>query len=214
MNWMGALIGGLIAGLVGAAVWGGIAYFTHYEIGWVAWGIGALVGFAVAKGAEGGNASTGTLAVVVSLLAICGGKYLAIQFESAQILGDSAMNEIYSTDEEMVGVMANEVATEREAAGQTIDWPDPPDPETADSQAYYPPDIWAAGQQRWDALSPQQQQQQRDDLRRQLHDGLAGIRSAFVEEAFWSSFGFMDLLFGGLAVVTAFQLGSKDLGSA
>lgn len=35
-----------VAALVGAAAWGLVAFYAHREIGWLAWGIGALVGFA------------------------------------------------------------------------------------------------------------------------------------------------------------------------
>ena len=38
---------GILAGLIGAAIWAGVAYATHREVGLVAWGIGALVGAGV-----------------------------------------------------------------------------------------------------------------------------------------------------------------------
>ena len=44
MNRFGALAGGVVAGSIGALIWAAIAYFTGYEVGWVAWGVGGLVG--------------------------------------------------------------------------------------------------------------------------------------------------------------------------
>ena len=41
---------GLIGGAIGAAVWAGVVAVTQYEIGWIAWGVGGLVGYAVAAG--------------------------------------------------------------------------------------------------------------------------------------------------------------------
>ena len=41
------LVGGVIAMLVGAIVWGAITYFTNYQIGWMAIGVGFLVGLAI-----------------------------------------------------------------------------------------------------------------------------------------------------------------------
>ena len=41
------IIGGSIAGVIGTLAWGGIIYATDRESSWVAWGIGALVGFGV-----------------------------------------------------------------------------------------------------------------------------------------------------------------------
>jgi hypothetical protein len=41
------LIGGFIAMLVSAIVWGAVTYFTEYQIGWLAVGVGFLVGVAI-----------------------------------------------------------------------------------------------------------------------------------------------------------------------
>lgn len=46
-NLLMGLIGGVIAMLVSAVVWGAITYFTQYQIGWMAIGVGFLVGFAI-----------------------------------------------------------------------------------------------------------------------------------------------------------------------
>ena len=40
-------LGGLVGGAIGAAIWAGIVYAIHVEIGWLAWGVGALVGLGV-----------------------------------------------------------------------------------------------------------------------------------------------------------------------
>jgi hypothetical protein len=46
-NLLMGLIGGVIAMLVGAIVWGAVTYFTEYQIGWMAIGVGFLVGVAI-----------------------------------------------------------------------------------------------------------------------------------------------------------------------
>jgi hypothetical protein len=46
-NLVMGLIGGGIAMLVSAIVWGAITYFTEYQIGWMAIGVGFLVGLAI-----------------------------------------------------------------------------------------------------------------------------------------------------------------------
>ena len=78
---MGALVpatvAGLLAAAIGGAAWAGIVILTDYEVGFVAWGIGALCGFAVA--ALAGNARGVPLqiiAVVASVLGIAAGKYV------------------------------------------------------------------------------------------------------------------------------------------
>lgn len=72
-----------IAALLGAVAWGLIAFYAHYEVGYLAWGIGALVGFAAIKG--GGH---GTLVAVaagaLALLSIGTGKQLAFRMSMDQ----------------------------------------------------------------------------------------------------------------------------------
>lgn len=46
-NLLMGLIGGAVAMLVSAIIWGAITYFTEYQISWMAIGVGFLVGVAV-----------------------------------------------------------------------------------------------------------------------------------------------------------------------
>lgn len=67
----GGAIGGTIAGIIGALIWGGIAYSSGYEIGWIAWGIGGLVGFGVLVGVgEEAGLVSGIMALVFANLSI------------------------------------------------------------------------------------------------------------------------------------------------
>jgi hypothetical protein len=81
------IIGGSIGGVLGMLAWGGIIYAADREIGWVAWGIGALVGFgvAVAAGDNGGELS-GIIAVAISLLSIFAGKVFGVWLLFGSIL--------------------------------------------------------------------------------------------------------------------------------
>lgn len=45
-NYVLGLIGGGVAMLISAVIWGAITYFTQYQIGYMAIGVGFLVGFA------------------------------------------------------------------------------------------------------------------------------------------------------------------------
>lgn len=70
---------GLVGGAIGAAVWGGICYATDSEIGWIAWGLGALVGFCVrvASSDHHDGFLPGIIAAGISVGSICAGKYMA-----------------------------------------------------------------------------------------------------------------------------------------
>lgn len=70
---------GLVGGAIGAAVWGGIVYATQHEIGWIAWGLGLLVGFCVrlASANHHDGFLPGIVAAIISVGSICAGKFLA-----------------------------------------------------------------------------------------------------------------------------------------
>ena len=69
----------VLAAAVGALAWAGIAYLTEYELGYVAWAIGGMVGWAMAKFGGRGNACAAT-AAVLAVAGIAGGKLLGTHF--------------------------------------------------------------------------------------------------------------------------------------
>jgi hypothetical protein len=76
-----AIAGGILAALVGGFVWGLIVIVTDYDVGFVAWGIGFLVGIAVVRFAGGRKgAPLQTVAVLLSLLGIVTGKYISFAY--------------------------------------------------------------------------------------------------------------------------------------
>ena len=73
-----AIIAGSVAGLIGAAVWAAIAVFTEREIGWIAIGIGFLVGFAVRVAGRGFEVRFAVIGGALALESVIVGKFLAI----------------------------------------------------------------------------------------------------------------------------------------
>lgn len=70
------LVVALIAGALGAAAWAALAIYANFEVGYLAWGIGALVGFATVRFGGFGQ-PMGVAAAIISVASIFGGKYLA-----------------------------------------------------------------------------------------------------------------------------------------
>ncbi len=144
MNLIGAIVGGVVGGLVGAAVWGAVTYYSGWEIGWIAWGIGGLVGLGVHLGGRGhGGAGLGAVAVVLALAAVLLGKYATVRIElSAYLASDAAP----------LSVIADIIVAERDEAGRPVRMPRP---EFAESLSeMYPPDVWNEAVQRWEAMDP------------------------------------------------------------
>ena len=67
-NLLMGLIGGGLAMLVGAAIWGAVTYFTEYQIGWMAIGVGFLVGIAVKFFGKGRTPVFGISSAVLALI--------------------------------------------------------------------------------------------------------------------------------------------------
>jgi hypothetical protein len=81
---MGALYG-LIAAFAGAAAWAGVTIATDYQIGWLAVGIGFLVGNAVRAGGKGIDQAFGIAGAVLSLVGcVLGNLFTVAWFVSQQ----------------------------------------------------------------------------------------------------------------------------------
>lgn len=78
---LSATLGGGVAALVGGALWALIVAVTGYVIGYMAWGIGLLAGFAVVYSAGGRRGvPLQLLAVGASVLGITFGKYFTFYY--------------------------------------------------------------------------------------------------------------------------------------
>ena len=71
------ILGAAIAGLVGMLIWTGLIIATNTEIGYAAWGVGALVGLGAKTLGRGESDGMGLAAAVAALIAILMGQFLA-----------------------------------------------------------------------------------------------------------------------------------------
>jgi hypothetical protein len=213
--------GGIGGGAIGAAIWAAIGHFTGYEVGWIAWGVGGLVGLGVRTFGATEMASfdrstrqrvvrrvpavapamAGIIAAVIAIGSVVGGKYLVVRLALSDMLANAPEIE---TSEAMIASLADQIVFEREEAGQSVTFPPGKEFETAARQGDYPPGLWSEAEARWTSMSPEEQ--------RELSEGLVAMREAFVGSIgtgaiVASSFGLFDLLWFGLAGWTAFKLG-------
>lgn len=99
-----AVVAGLVAGVVGGFVWALIVAYTGYEVGWVAWGVGALVGFVMAAVSPVRSTGMGIRAAVLAAVGLIVGKWLIVEFAAVpqmrdEILGDSlALEQVVFVD--------------------------------------------------------------------------------------------------------------------
>ena len=76
------LVAAFIGAAIGAAVWGAIGYYTEFEFGIIAWGIGALVGLLVTVASKQESVFYGVLAVAFAISGIMAGKLLAVNWST------------------------------------------------------------------------------------------------------------------------------------
>lgn len=217
MNMLGGLIGGALGGLIGAAVWAGIAYTTGYEIGWIAWGVGVLVGFGVTRGGKGRGVPAGVLAVGITILSILAGKYAVIDLVLRKELGnqsEATASALASLDNEehLISWVADDLIEALEARGETVDWPAGVEPTEAEKEADYPPPIWTQAKTKWDGWNEQERQAYRDQVAENIRQNVAAFFQHGSTALLLGSFGLMDLVFFGLAVVTAFKIAAREPG--
>ena len=110
-------------------------------------------------------------------------------------------------DELVVSYLADEVVAEFEAAGKPVDWPEDIVVATASAEADYPSDVWAEALARWDAQSADEREAYRAELKRNVEANAELFRATIASVGFTQTFGMMDVIFFGLAILTAFKVG-------
>lgn len=77
-NLTAALAAGAVASLAGALIWAALTVATGYQIGWMAVGVGFLVGLAVRFAGKGMDQVYGVVGAALALLGCLVGNYLSI----------------------------------------------------------------------------------------------------------------------------------------
>ncbi len=210
-----ALVGALIAGAIGAAVWAAIAYNLHVEIGWIAILIGVVVGIGANAGTGGEpDEMTGYVAIAVAVLSIMVGKFAVVSMIIDEAMGglDQPVEraEIADDLDFLISEVADDVIAEWEEQGRTVEWPEY-DEEDLDLpfEPTYPKDAWAEAEARWSAMS----EGEREDYIDLVVDRETARNAAFASEfgssmkwaGFRASWGLFDIIFLLLAGAAAYK---------
>ena len=205
------IIGGFIGGAIGVLIWVTFGYMTEYEGRAIAWGVGFLVGAGVRYGAHLSNQeegiAQGALASLMAIGAIITAKYLllSILIGNSQSSIDDTLKlarAILSGDEGVIASFASEMAAEKIARGETINWPPGMSFETASNRWDFPPEIWQQAETRWQQLGKEGQIRERTQRLTLAPRGSGAASTPRMSEMFspW------DILWFGLAAVTAFRV--------
>ncbi len=204
------IIGAVIGGAIGATIWALISYYTNYEIGWIAWGIGAMVGAGMMVGARDVQSSMcGVIAAVIAVASIVGGKFAAVAIDVHQYVAKMQKDSVVTEDYTKIYV-AHQLVEEYEAGRKPLKWPEGYSAETATESFHFPPDLWKDLESRWKALSDAQKATYQQATEAQFNAYLVEASQEARTEAFKGSFSFWDALWFFLAVGTAYKVGSGE----
>jgi hypothetical protein len=99
----GGLLAGVVASLAGAVIWAVVTDATGYQIGWMAIGVGFLVGIAVRTFGKGFDKVFGVLGAALALLGCVAGNLLAIVGLIAEHQHQPFMSVVQRLDVGLVG---------------------------------------------------------------------------------------------------------------
>jgi hypothetical protein len=214
------LLGGLAGGFVGGLIWVLLGYFAHAEVGYVAWGIGFLVGAGVRYGGylseKEEGAVEGIFSAGLAVAVIVGSKFVV-----HMLLVGGAASEIDSMlsaslqwppgDKVYILDLAEALVLEKASKGAQLKWPPGKNLESAMEEADFPPGIWKQAEQKWKGL-PEATKTEMAASKKQEYDNVRqAVRNTM--PSFWESFSLMDGLWIALAIFTAFQIGAGTYGS-
>jgi hypothetical protein len=116
-----ALLGGLLAAVLGGVAWAVIVITTGYEIGWAAWAIGLLVGIVMAKLTAARGPSLATPAAIFAAAGLLTGKVFIVEYGTERFAVDeiqadpSLMQQAALHDLDASGTMPEPIQTQLEA---------------------------------------------------------------------------------------------------
>lgn len=197
-----------VAALVGALAWQFVAVTFNYELGFLAWGIGGLIGAAaVYYGAEGDNA--GYLCGALALVAILGGKYLVASsfteqyFEELQQMSSEVdltemADQMRAEAQKLQSALASDHALREYLVEYEYVYEDDPSEISQAVVDEHREDLELA----YEDFEPMTDIYSGEDIER----ALGGFATS---EVFKASFGWIDILFLLLGVSTAFRMASE-----
>ncbi len=209
-----------VGGLIGGVIWFVVGWYMSLEIGYVAWGIGALCGFGMLLGNGQPNRFGGLIAAAIAALAITAAKAaIFVALIGAHI--ERTIPDAPSRTELVKSYLTNEMldkkglkpGDERDAA-----W----------DRAYEEAEAKVSGMSQdqidelWERYSQEAEDDEAERVEREAQaaaDSTGGEPPSAEEPPsifsifFKAMFGLHDLLWFGLGLVTAFQVAARGSGS-
>ncbi len=181
--------------LIGGGVWYGIIAATHYELGWIAWLVGGLAGLGMNIGFRDSSFVAGGIAAFFAVVAILAARWFAMGVVLSKVTDD-----LLKADDSPRFTLMSIIATENMRKRGFEDVEDEPEPDSPQGKALAEEE--AKAEKQVEGMSD-------DQVRREIRKRMDSMRSALGGELYKSLFSPIDLVFFGLAIVTAFKVGAS-----
>ena len=215
---LGCILSG-VGALIGAAIWFAIAAKTGYEIGWIAWGLGFLAGIGMVLGYRDQTTTAGITAAIISVIGIVAAKAAIFIFVIYSVVTGNT-SDIDLQRGYVTGMMARDMLRERGVdPGEATEAQGNEAQVEAERRVKQMNDTevhkkWAEYRKAAEEEAKESKAGAEKNSKprpTQTADGENRTRLAIsdlIPVFFKAMFGALDLLFVGLAVVSAFKIGS------
>lgn len=188
----------VLAAGVGAGVWVGVYAGTGYSVGLLAIIIGGLAGFGMGMGSGGrGGALAGVLAAAVTFVAVCGARLGVAHLHASSVLAEG----MTITEEDAEAAIASELYVQWEEEGREMSEPD--------EDEEFPAEVLAAASRRWRLMGDLERAEFVAGLRTRRSEDAAAAAPVLTGLSFVFGFGVMGFVCLGLAMSTAYKIGSS-----
>ena len=189
------LVAGALGAFVGAGLWTAVTALTEYEIGWIAWGVGGLVGFAMSRFTSERSAQLGIYAAVLAVAGLAIGKVATVRVMAPtmgrSIIVDNPQILLYAFAHDMRAGERFSPELSIELAGFALTDSVPPAVEAK---------MLSEAQVRMDAAAPAERDRVAEAFTHTI------MSQVTLVEQFKASLSLLDLLWFGLALATAFRI--------
>jgi hypothetical protein len=197
------LLAGILVGIVLMIVWILLARMTLKDVGLASWGVGGLIGIAVAKTARPPSRATGTLAAILTACMLLVSKVAVVQFGLQPALREQVVK-----DPEVTSIMFLADMEKNKSFSPQLQHTIDTRPDLMQDSSFMGP-----GEELRDQMVEEAEERartatpaERERMARAYYD-----RTIFQTIGFWvlliMSFGPLDLLWMGLGISTAWKLG-------
>ncbi len=205
------MIGAVVGGVIGAIIWAVITTTTGYEVGWVAWGIGILVG-GLARAAGGSGQATGVMCALLALASIFVGKMVAartamnnfIEEAAAEGLTEELYEEFMLDSDDFAKLQSEDEYPQFMVDHSYTDASEPGDvtPEELDNFIReHVPDLRTLHQEQPDYMTWRQQEKQ---------SVTRAMQQISLVEFVVDDLGLLDIVFAVLGLATAYRVGGGE----